>query len=41
MFNALYALTNLRQVFRATKPTHELNQESRHTVKVMHGIPVM
>jgi hypothetical protein len=34
-FNALYALTDLRQVFRATKPTHELNQEQRHTVKVI------
>jgi len=34
-FNALYALTDLRQVFRATKPTHELDQEQRHVVEAI------
>lgn len=34
-FDALYALTDLRQVFRATKPTHELDQAQRHTVKTL------
>jgi hypothetical protein len=35
MFDALYALTDLRQVFRATKPTHELSQEQRCSVKAL------
>jgi hypothetical protein len=35
MFDALYALTDLRQVFRATKPTHEMDHEQRRTVKAL------
>ena len=32
-FEALFALTELRQVFRETKPTHKLNEEQRETVR--------
>ena len=32
-FEALFALTELRQVFRETKPTHKLNEEQKAKVK--------
>ncbi|MCS7131375.1 MAG: hypothetical protein NZ934_01410 [Hadesarchaea archaeon] len=32
-FEALFALTDLRQVFRETKPTYELNDEQKKKVK--------
>ena len=32
-FEALFALTELRQVFRETKPTHKLNDEQREKVR--------
>ena len=32
-FEALFALTELRQVFRETKPTHKLTEEQKEKVK--------
>jgi predicted Holliday junction resolvase-like endonuclease len=32
-FRALFALTDLRQVFRDTKPTYELDEEQTRKVK--------
>ncbi len=32
-FRALFALTDLRQIFRDTKPTYELDEEQRGKVK--------
>jgi hypothetical protein len=32
-FEALFALTDLRQVFRDTKPDHQLNNEKRKMVE--------
>jgi hypothetical protein len=33
LFDALYALTDLRMVFRRTAPKHELDAEQRKEVK--------
>lgn len=32
-FEALFALTELRQVFRETKPTYKLNNEQKEKVR--------
>ena len=32
-FEALFALTDLRQIFRETKPTYELSAEQRRKVR--------
>ncbi len=32
-FEALFALTELRQVLRETKPTHKLNEEQKEKVR--------
>jgi hypothetical protein len=32
-FEALFALTDLRQIFRETKPDHKLNEEQRKKVE--------
>ncbi len=32
-FAALFALTDLRQIFRETKPTYELNNEQQKRVR--------
>jgi uncharacterized protein YgfB (UPF0149 family) len=32
-FEALFALTDLRQIFRETKPTYELNDEQKKKIK--------
>ena len=32
-FEALFALTDLRQIFRETKPGHQLNDEQRKKVE--------
>ena len=32
-FEALFALTELRQVLRETKPTHKLNEEQQEKVR--------
>ncbi|MFB0501525.1 MAG: hypothetical protein ACETVP_03565 [Candidatus Bathyarchaeia archaeon] len=32
-FAALFALTDLRQIFRETKPTHKLNNEQQKRVR--------
>ena len=32
-FEALFALTDLRQIFRDTKPTHQLSDEQLQKVK--------
>ena len=32
-FEALFALTDLRQIFRETKPDHKLNDEQRKKVE--------
>ena len=34
-FNALFALTDLRQIFRETKPTHKLDHERRERVRII------
>lgn len=36
-FEALYALTELRQVFRDTKPTYKLNDAQKEKVKKIIG----
>lgn len=36
-FKALFALTDLRQIFRETKPTHKLNLERIAKVKIIIG----
>ncbi len=33
IFEALFALTDLRQIFRETKPTYKLNDEQRKKVR--------
>lgn len=32
-FEALFALTDLRQIFRETKPTYKLNHEQKEKVR--------
>ncbi len=32
-FEALFALTDLRQIFRETKPTYKLNDEQKEKVR--------
>lgn len=32
-FGALFALTDLRQIFRETKPTYQLNDEQKKKIK--------
>jgi hypothetical protein len=38
-FEALFALTDLRQIFRETKPTYKLNDEQKEKVrKIIEGV---